>query len=82
LEIIKSFENTHEFKSVGIPNTEDNILKVLPLEKLTRVKIMAYVDVNHAHDQSIRRSITEILIMLNDTFIRWIFTKLVTTSCE
>jgi hypothetical protein len=31
-----------------------------------------YVDADHAHDLVTRRSITEILIMLNNTPIRWI----------
>jgi hypothetical protein len=31
-----------------------------------------YVDADHAHDLVIRRSITGILVMLNNTHIRWI----------
>jgi hypothetical protein len=31
-----------------------------------------YVDTDHAHDLFTRRSITEILVMLNNTPIRWI----------
>jgi hypothetical protein len=31
-----------------------------------------YVDSDHAHDLVTRRSITEVLFMLNNTPIRWI----------
>jgi hypothetical protein len=32
-----------------------------------------YAEVDHAHELFIRRSITGILILLNKTFIRWIY---------
>jgi hypothetical protein len=37
-----------------------------------RIRMTVYVDADHAHDLVTRRSITGILIMLNNTPIRWI----------
>ena len=41
-----------------------------PLGK--EVKVTAYVDADHAHDLVTRRSVTAILILLNNTPYRWI----------
>jgi hypothetical protein len=38
-----------------------------------RFRITVYVDSDHGHDLLTRRSIAEILVMLNNTPIRWIF---------
>jgi hypothetical protein len=50
----------------------EEIPKDLPPEKGPRVRITVYVDADHAHDLVTRRSITGILVMLNNTPIRWI----------
>jgi hypothetical protein len=42
------------------------------LLKGTRVRMTVYVDADHAHYLVTRRSITGILVMLNNTPIRWI----------
>jgi hypothetical protein len=54
------------------PDATEEIPKDLPPEKGPRVRMTVYVDADHAHDLVIRRSITGILVMLNNTPIRWI----------
>jgi hypothetical protein len=54
------------------PDASEEIPKDLPPEKGPRVIIIVYVDVDHAHDLVTRRSITWIVVMLNNTPIRWI----------
>jgi hypothetical protein len=54
------------------PDASEEILKDLPPEKGPRVRMTVYVDADHAHDLVTRISITEILVMLNKTPIRWI----------
>jgi hypothetical protein len=44
----------------------------LPPEKGPRVRMTVYVDSDHAYDLVTRRFITGILVMLNNTPIRWI----------
>jgi hypothetical protein len=53
------------------PGASEEIPKDLPPEKGPRVRMTVYVDADHAHDLVIRRSITGILVMLNNTPIRW-----------
>jgi hypothetical protein len=52
------------------PAVRQEITKDLPPEKGSRDRMTAYVDADHAHDLVTRRSITGILVMLNDTAIR------------
>jgi hypothetical protein len=54
------------------PDSSEEIPKDLPPEKGPRVRMTVYVDADHAHDLVTRRSITGILVMLNNTPIRWI----------
>jgi hypothetical protein len=54
------------------PDSGEEITMDLPPEKGSRVKMTVYVDADHAHDLVTRRSITGILVMLNNTPIRWI----------
>jgi hypothetical protein len=54
------------------PDAGEEIPKDLPPEKGPRVRMTVYVDVDHAHDLVTRKSITEILVMLNKTPNRWI----------
>jgi hypothetical protein len=54
------------------PDASGEIPKDLPHEKGSRVRMTVDVDADHAHDLVIRRSITGILVMLNNTPIRWI----------
>jgi hypothetical protein len=64
------------------PDASEEIPNDLPPEKGPRVRMTVYVDADHAHDLVTRRSITGILVMLNNTPIRWIskFKKTVETS--
>jgi hypothetical protein len=52
------------------PDARKEIPKDLPPERGPRVGMTVYVDADHAHDLFIRRSITGILVMLNNTPIR------------
>jgi hypothetical protein len=54
------------------PDASEEIPKNLPPEKGPRVTMTVYVDTDHAHDLVTRRSITGILVMLNNTPIGWI----------
>jgi hypothetical protein len=54
------------------PDAGEEIPKDLPPEKGPRVRMTVYLDADHAHDLVTRRSITGILVMLNNTPIRWI----------
>jgi hypothetical protein len=54
------------------PDASEDIPKDLPPEKGPRVGMTVYVDADHAHDLVTRRSITGILVMLNNMPIRWI----------
>jgi hypothetical protein len=54
------------------PDASEEIPKDLPPEKGPRVRMTVYVDADHAHDLVTRRSITGILVILNNTPIRWI----------
>ncbi len=42
----------------------------VPIVKGSKAKITAYVDADHAHDQDTRRSVTSILIFVNNTLLR------------
>jgi hypothetical protein len=65
---VEAHSNCMEF----YPDAIEEIPKDLPPEKGPRVRMTAYVDADHAHDLVTRRSITGILVMLNNTPIRWV----------
>jgi hypothetical protein len=50
----------------------EEIPKDLPHDKRPRVRMTVYVDADHEHDAVTRRSITGILVMINNTPIRYI----------
>jgi hypothetical protein len=54
------------------PDSEEEIPKGLPISRRPKVQMTVYVDADHAHDPVTRRSITGILVMLNNTPVRWI----------
>jgi hypothetical protein len=54
------------------PDASEEIPKDFPPEKGPRVRMTVYVDADHAHELVTRRSITGILVMLNNTPIRWV----------
>jgi hypothetical protein len=70
LSYLKTFPNGRVIIDTSYAGGE--ILKELPPEKRPRVKMTDYVDADHAHDLVTRISITGILVMLNNTSIRWI----------
>jgi hypothetical protein len=54
------------------PDAEEEIPNDLPMSKGLKVRMAVYVDADHAHDLVTRRSITGILVMLNNTPVRWV----------
>jgi hypothetical protein len=54
------------------PDASEEIPKDLPPEKGPRFRMTVYKDADHAHDLVTRRSIIGILVMLNNTHIRWV----------
>ena len=54
------------------PDAEEEIPNDLPVPKGPKVRTTAYVDADHAHDLVTRRSITGIILMLNNTPVRWV----------
>jgi hypothetical protein len=54
------------------PDAEEEIPNDLPVSKGPKVRMTVYVDADHAHDLVTRRSITGILVMLNNTPVRWV----------
>jgi hypothetical protein len=64
------------------PDASEEIPKDLSPEKGPRVRMTVYVDADHAHDLVTRIYITGILVMLNNTPIRWVSKrqKIVETS--
>jgi hypothetical protein len=54
------------------PGAEEEIPNDLPASKGLKVRMTVYVDADHAHDLVTRRSITGILVMLNNTPVRWV----------
>jgi hypothetical protein len=65
--LVEDHSNLMEF----YPDAGEEIPKDLPPEKGPRVRMTIYVDADHAHDLVTRRSITGILVMLNNTHIIW-----------
>ena len=54
------------------PDAEEETPNDLPMSKGPKVRMTVYVDADHAHDLVTRRSIIGILVMLNNTPIRWV----------
>jgi hypothetical protein len=54
------------------PDASEEIPNDIPPEKGPRVRMTVYVDADYAHDLVTRRSKTGILVMLNNTPIRWV----------
>jgi hypothetical protein len=66
--LVEDHSNWIEF----YPDASEEVPKDLPPEKGPRVRMTVDVDAEHANDLVTRRSITGILVMLNNTPIRWI----------
>ena len=60
---------THDWTQV-YPDAEEELPPDMPTPKGRTVRITVYVDADHAHDQVTRRSVTGILIFLNNTLIK------------
>jgi hypothetical protein len=57
---------------ISILKLRKKIPNDLPTPKGPKVRMTVYVDADHAHDLVTRRSITGILVMLNNTLFRWV----------
>ena len=53
------------------PDAEEQMPHNMPKPKGKEARITCYVDADHAHDQVNRRSVTGILLMVNNTPVRW-----------
>ena len=53
------------------PDAEEEIPHDMLDPKGRKVRLMSYIDADHAHNQVTRRSITGIIMFLNNTPIRW-----------
>ena len=54
------------------PDAEEELPPDMPEAFGKKVRMTVYVDADHAHDKVTRRSVTGILVFLNNTPIRWI----------
>jgi len=53
------------------PGAKEELPKDMPIPKGKKVTLSTYVDADHAHEQLTRRSVTGILIFLNNTPVKW-----------
>ena len=53
------------------PGAREEFPGDMPNSKGKEVHLTLYVDADHAHDQLTRRSITGILLFINNTHIKW-----------
>ena len=53
------------------PGATEELPHDMPVPKGKHVKLTAYADADHAHDQLTSRSVTGILLFINNTPIKW-----------
>ena len=63
-----TYDNWKEF----YPDASEDIPPDIPTPKGKGIRMTIYVDADHAHDQVTRRSVTGILLYINNTPIRWV----------
>lgn len=54
------------------PDAEEELPPNMPKGKGKHARITVYVDADHAHDQATRRSVTGIIVFVNNTPIKWV----------
>ena len=54
------------------PDAEDEDPPKMPKPKGPSARITVYVDADHAHDQLTRRSVTGIILFVNNTPVKWV----------
>ena len=64
---IKDYDNWKEF----YPDAEEELPPNMPKPMGKAAQITCYVDADHAHDQMTRRSVTGIILLVNNTPIKW-----------
>ncbi len=57
------------------PDADEELPPNQPQCKGNKVRITAYVDADHAHDQLTRRSVTGIILFVNNTPVKWMSKK-------
>jgi len=57
------------------PDAKEDISFKCPTPKSKEIRITVYVDADHAHDQVTRRSVTGIIVFMNNTPVRWFCKK-------
>jgi hypothetical protein len=65
------FEDRPHWKDFN-PDAGEEFQNDLPVSKGPNVRMIVYVDADHAHDLVTRRSITGILLMFDNATIRWV----------
>jgi hypothetical protein len=68
---VEDHSNWSEF----YPDAEEEISSDFSASKGSKVRMTVYVDTYHAHDLVTRRSMVGILVMLNNTPVRWVSTS-------
>jgi len=63
--------NDHNWTEM-YPDASEEILYDMPVPKGKAVQMTCYIDADHTHDQITRKSITGILLYINNTPIKWI----------
>ena len=66
--VVENHDNWGEF----YPNAKEEVPYDMPAPKGKSVRLTVYVDADHAHDLVTRRSVTGIVVMANNTPIRWL----------
>jgi hypothetical protein len=64
---LSKYENWKEF----YPDAEEQLPENMPTPYGRKARITVYVDADHAHDVVTRRSVTAILLFINNTPVRW-----------
>lgn len=64
---VKDYENWKDF----YPDAEEEMPHDMPESFGRKARITVYVDADHAHDVVTRRSVTAILLFINNTPMRW-----------
>ena len=65
-------ESGHDTWSEFYPDAQELLPNKIPIPLGPELRVTVYVDADHAHDQATRRSVTGILVFINNTPIKWI----------
>ena len=57
------------------PDAVEDIPTNMPVPKGSKVDIMTFIDADHARDKITRRSVTGVLLLINNTPLQWLCRK-------